>query len=722
MRFQRHFRSFSTVGLPFVACLWLIAFTALAAPVTPERAQSVAANWMLDQTGIEHKALLDLYWSGAGEAAAQSTAAYYVLNMHPNGWVIVAADDLAYPIIGYSPEGTVYHDDAPPAFKAWMQMVDESIRLAVQGDPVVLAAESIAAQDTADLIADAWQALEVPNFEPTPRSTDDVSEGALGAMLPLITTTWSQDTYYNQFCPVDSAGPGGRALVGCCATAMGQILRYHAQPAVGQGAHSYYHSRYGTLSANFGATSYNWAAMPSTGLLSYYNSAVATLLSHVGIAVDMDYGTDSSNCYPDRIAPALRNYFKYFAEDLAARSSYSDAAWVGKLKADLDARRPILYAGYGSGGHAFVLDGYTDANYFHFNWGWNGAYDGYFLLSNLNPGGYSFTNSQLGIFGIRPAGTVPPPPPPAATLISPNGATGTPTPTYTWNAVSNSSWYYLWVDDTTSGGQGKIKTWYTAASAGCPSGSGTCSVTPSTAITRGDATWWIQTWNESGEGPWSAPMGFIVGTPPRAASLVSPSGTTITDNTPTYNWRAVQDSTWYYLWVDDPSSGGNGKIKTWYTAAEVGCANGVGTCSATPTTALVNGRETWWIQTWNDFGDGPWSTERSFTVNARPPGPATLISPSGLIRTPAPTYSWNAVSDSSWYNLWVDDTTSGGQGKITIWYTAAQAGCGNGRGICSVTPSIGLANGNATWWIQTWNNDGEGPWSAEMNFAIQAGP
>jgi hypothetical protein len=98
-------------------------------------------------------------------------------------------------------------------------------------------------------------------------------------------------------------------------------------------------------------------------------------------------------------------------------------------------------------------------------------------------------------------------PPVAATLISPTGSIATNAPTYTWNAVSNSTWYYLWVNDSVGN---RIATWYTAAQVGCSSGTGICSLTPATTLASGAAKWWIQTWNSSGAGPWSASMAFTV--------------------------------------------------------------------------------------------------------------------------------------------------------------------------------------------------------------------
>ena len=79
------------------------------------------------------------------------------------------------------------------------------------------------------------------------------------------------------------------------------------------------------------------------------------------------------------------------------------------LKDDLKAGRPIIYSGYGDGGHCFVCDGYNEDEYFHFNWGWGGMYDGYFLLNALAPGtggtgsgSGSYNNDQQAIFGLEP--------------------------------------------------------------------------------------------------------------------------------------------------------------------------------------------------------------------------------------------------------------------------------------------------------------------------------
>ena len=199
-----------------------------------------------------------------------------------------------------------------------------------------------------------------------------------------------------------------------------------------------------------------------------------------------------------------------------------------------------------------------------------------------------------------------------ATLVSPSGTITTATPTYIWNALAQAANYYLWVNDSTGN---VIKQTYTAAAAGCGAGTGTCSVTPATALNAGAGQWWIQASSATATGPWSAAMNFTVNTggctaAPPAATLVSPSGT-IATKTPTYIWNAVPCATWYYLWVADNVGI---RIQTWYTAGQVGCASGTGTCSITPTTALNTGPGQWWIQTWDSAGYGPWSAAMGFTA------------------------------------------------------------------------------------------------------------
>jgi hypothetical protein len=192
---------------------------------------------------------------------------------------------------------------------------------------------------------------------------------------------------------------------------------------------------------------------------------------------------------------------------------------------------------------------------------------------------------------------------------------------------------------------------------------------------------------------------------PGQATLVSPTNNIGTNN-PSYTWNKVADATWYYLWVDGPS--GN-VIKQWYTSAQANCNGNL--CSVIPTQGLSAGGHRWWIQTWNEGGYGPWSNAMTFTPS--PPGKATLLSPSNTITDQTPLYRWNEVSDSTWYYLWVEGPTGT---VVQQWYTSEQANCDGTT--CSVTPGTTLSSGVHTWWIQTWNEAGYGPWSASVNFSV----
>jgi hypothetical protein len=199
-------------------------------------------------------------------------------------------------------------------------------------------------------------------------------------------------------------------------------------------------------------------------------------------------------------------------------------------------------------------------------------------------------------------------PPVAATLVSPinNAVTADNTPTYTWNAVNGSTWYYLWVD--LQGGGNVIKQWYTAAGAGCPSGTGTCSVTHATVLADGNHDWWIKTWNSNGNGPWSSRGDFSVATSvPAAPTLIYPTGGVDTPSSnPNFQWNAVSGATWYYIWVDGPT----GFLYTqWVTATQAGCPTGTGTCAFGPTQTLTQtGTHKWWVKGWNATGHGPYSS------------------------------------------------------------------------------------------------------------------
>ncbi|MBK9359181.1 MAG: C10 family peptidase [Bacteroidales bacterium] len=205
-------------------------------------------------------------------------------------------------------------------------------------------------------------------------------------------------------CPADAGGPGGHCWAGCVATAVGQLLFYHRWPNQGIGEYSYTHPVYGVQYANFGETTYNWNGMETS--LNGPNNHIALLLNHLGISFDMDYGPNGSGMWNHSAANSMRNFFRYGPQTQYIFRDTTTMNWDSILTTNLDARKPLYYAGWeGVGspnGHAFVCDGYAPDNFYHFNWGWSSSYDGYFLLSALTPGGNNFNFAQEVIKDIYP--------------------------------------------------------------------------------------------------------------------------------------------------------------------------------------------------------------------------------------------------------------------------------------------------------------------------------
>jgi hypothetical protein len=332
--------------------------------------------------------------------------AYYIFTGSAGqGFIIVSADDIVQPILGYSSDRSINMSNLSPSFEKWMEGYKSQIGFAVQNH-----------MQPTDKIKAAWMDM-FNNVFPAQRSPLAVS--------PLCNTAWDQQPYVNEMCPYDPANTTNQHCVtGCPATAMAQIMKYWNYPTQGSGIHAYNHDTYGTLSANFGATTYNWAAMPN--YVNSSNSAVATLMYHCGVAVEMGYGANSSGSYviinasptPEQACEyAFKTYFGYDPSTIQGleRAGYSDASWITLLKTDLNASKPIQYAGYGGGGgHTFVCDGYDSSDNFHMNWGWGGSCDGYFAISALNPGSLGtgggtggFNSNQQALIGIQPLSTVP---------------------------------------------------------------------------------------------------------------------------------------------------------------------------------------------------------------------------------------------------------------------------------------------------------------------------
>ncbi|MCX6248081.1 MAG: C10 family peptidase [Bacteroidetes bacterium] len=311
---------------------------------------------------------------------------YYVFNINNKGYIIVSAEDAVTPVLAYSFEGIYTEENQAPQFTAWMAQYARQIGYA----------RKVAASPFPGTVV-SWNHLRDQSFNsPSQRTgTRDVD--------PMISSDWNQPGPYNEMCPADPAGPNGHALVGCVPVCMGQIMYYYRWPDHGTGSYTYLDSTYGTQHASFDSTWYQWNNMKNT--ISSSDPGIALLLYHLGVSVDLRYGPTSSGMYNHKAAYALRTYFKYSPETRYVYRDSTSLNWDSLIIAHLDRKMPLYYAGWSVpniNGHAFVCDGYQGGDYFHFNFGWSGSFNGYFYLDNLTPGGNNFNLAQELIINIYP--------------------------------------------------------------------------------------------------------------------------------------------------------------------------------------------------------------------------------------------------------------------------------------------------------------------------------
>lgn len=350
--------------------LVIFASSMFANPVSEAQARKVALNYY---TYRANDTKTDIKISNLEEYSYKGSVAFFIYSFEKGGFIIVSADDAVKPILGYSVSNKLRNNRTNVVLENWLSSYAEQIDYIVSSK-----------LDNSQTIVE-WNNILNNNF----------SKNSPSAVAPLLSTTWDQMGNYNDLCPSNTP-------TGCVATAMAQIMKYHAWPTTGVFQHSYNHPTYGVQSASFKTTTYDWASMPNTT----GGAEVSKLMYHCGVAVDMDYAPDGSGAQTYDVPFVLANYFKYDQTiDYVTKDEGTDAEWISLLKAELDASRPILYSGSSdaSGGHAFVCDGYNDSDEFDFNWGWGGYANGYFAIGSLNPAGDDFNDNNSAVIGIKPA-------------------------------------------------------------------------------------------------------------------------------------------------------------------------------------------------------------------------------------------------------------------------------------------------------------------------------
>ena len=347
----------------------LLGMTTLSArPIDAARAKTIGQRFAHANFNSNLRSSdLQLVYTGS---SSRGETCFYAFNVGEGGFVIVSADDRFRPIVGYSDEGPFETENMSPELAFYLEKIIEART----------SSNAVLFDDTEQ----EWQSVAT-----TGRMLS--RNGGRGVDY-ICTTKWNQDSPYNLYAPESNGGPGNRCYAGCVATAMSQVMKRWNHPLQGTGSHSYY-CEYGMQSANFGETTYDWEHMPDrlNGASQQEIEAVALLMYHCGVAVEMQFSPSGSGANSWDVPDAIRSHFSYSSHaDLKMRDMYSLLNWQNMLKESHDIGWPVYYSGFSSGGgHAFVCDGYDDSDLFHFNWGWGGSSDGWFVIDEIDYAGWA---------------------------------------------------------------------------------------------------------------------------------------------------------------------------------------------------------------------------------------------------------------------------------------------------------------------------------------------
>lgn len=352
-----------------------------AGPIGEARARQIAEEFFAAHSTRSAGGAVTLSWAGdvITEPIATDTqldnALMYIYSRGTNdGFVVVAGDSNVNPIIAYSFDSAINTNDMAEATRdildAWCKQIDAARR----------------------------EQTPISGTKSTTRSGDE---------LLYETALWNQGEPYNREAPVIE---GYKTITGCVATAMSIICHYNRWPERGIGTtpeYSYYdgYDRLQTIPANTLGRVYNYDNMLldyNYGYTDTEANAVAALMKDMGTSVKMMYYTNKSGesgAFDINVGVALTTYFQYSkSARVTRRDSYPIEEWNALVRENLRNCGPMYYSGgNGVGGHAFVVDGYTANDFFHFNFGWGGDSNGWYQIPNI-----AFYLNQLTILGLTP--------------------------------------------------------------------------------------------------------------------------------------------------------------------------------------------------------------------------------------------------------------------------------------------------------------------------------
>lgn len=371
-----------------LSCLLAVAYScsAQARPVTKEYAKAIATRFLGNSKSLS---LSDdvLMMPSEGDSPA-----YYIFTRSGgNGFVIISGDDVARPVLAYSYDGAITDGTAGVEMQSVGTIVNGALPVGLQ-----------------DWFADISRQIAQARAEggqPTSVVGQPTADDAVGnPVVELNTPTWKQGAPFNALCPFDG---DKQCVTGCVPLVYGELMKYYAYPDAGIGRTTAYVTRDNeqTVGERQLGHRYQWDKMPLSSTDEFtaeQADAVAVLLADLGAAFQVQYDKEESAASLGQDALLLN--FDYNPGTRQYKSDYTTAEWYASLRSALDAGRPVIYRADNSAGgsHAFIIDGYTDRDYYHVNWGWGGSYNGYFALDALQVSGRDYNSGQAAYFDFMP--------------------------------------------------------------------------------------------------------------------------------------------------------------------------------------------------------------------------------------------------------------------------------------------------------------------------------
>ena len=380
-----------------------------------EKAKQVAINYLKNQNTIQLKSVSeitltqvnDLFYNNADiklKSAVIDSSGLFIFNVNENqGFIVISGNDVTIPVLAYGEEGKLEAGKVPDGLMFFLDSYKEQLQY-LKKYPI----------KAPNIIKEEWSNLLSDNDL---KSSSLNENDTIGPLLDIDSIKWDQRLPFNSALPFLDEARTQQPPVGCVATAMAQIMRFHKWPEKGFGYYSYFPEQFigdiqNELSAIFGASNYDWDNMPGryVDYTQQEKVAVSQLMLDVGISINMNYTLNGSGTFTSKIVRALEENFGYSQNiEYIERNLYSQESWEEILMNNLDLGLPVIYRGddkIQKVAHAFICDGYIrNSSLFHFNWGWSGNGNCYCYVSDLIPknrNDRNYNRNQAAVIGIRP--------------------------------------------------------------------------------------------------------------------------------------------------------------------------------------------------------------------------------------------------------------------------------------------------------------------------------